>query len=83
MTTVNVKSRTYATEKKELRAENKELQHNIELCHNQTKHLKIRINKLQSNFSTSQDADLGDRVMKLEDYARKESPHKSYCRAGW
>ena len=51
-------------ENNELRTENNQLQNCKELCHNQTIDLKKRINELQSAFSTSHDADLGDRVMK-------------------
>ena len=67
----------------EFRTENKELQKSIEFCHNETIDLKKRIDELQSAFGTSHEADLGDRVMKLEDYTRKKNPLKWYWRAGW
>ena len=70
-------------EKIELRIENKELQNGIVFCHNQINDLKRRINELQSKISTSHDADLSDRVMELEDYIGKKSPHKWYCGVGW
>ena len=59
-------------ENNDLRKENKELQNSIEFFHNQTNDIKKRIDELQSNFSILHDADLGDRVMKLEDYIRKK-----------
>ena len=69
-------------ENNELRTENKELQNSIQFRHNQTIDLKKRSDELQSAFSTLHDADLGDRVMKLEDYTRKKKPPYK-CRAGW
>ena len=60
-------------ENNELRTENKELKNSIELCHNQTFHLKKHTHELQSVFSTSHDSDLGNRVMKLEDYTRRKT----------
>ena len=66
--------------KNEWCTENKDLQNSIEFCHNQTNDLKRHIDELQSAFSTLHDADLSDRVMKLEDYTKK-TPYKWYCRA--
>ena len=53
-----------------MRNENKKLQNSIKSCHNQTNDLDRRIDKAQSI------AFLSERVMKLEDYARKKSPYK-------
>ena len=60
-------------ENNELCTENKELQKSIEFCHNQTIDLKKRIDELQGAFGTSHEADLSERVMKLEDYTRKKN----------
>ena len=56
----------------EVCTENIELQKSMEFRHNQTNDLKRRIDELQSEFSTSHDTDLSNRVMKLEDNTRKK-----------
>ena len=60
-------------ENNDLRNENKELQRSIEFGHSQTNDLRKRIDELQSKISISHDADLSDRVMKLEDQTRKKN----------
>ena len=70
-------------ENNDLQNENEELQSSIEFCHNHTNDLKKRIYELQSMFSISHDGALNDRVIELEDYTRKKSPHLWHCRTGW
>ena len=59
------------------------IQSSIEFCHNQTIDLKKRFDELQSAFSTSHDADLGDRVLKLKDYTEKNLPIIDTVELGW
>ena len=60
-------------ENNELRTENEELRNKIEFCHNHSIDLTRRIDELQSAFSTSHQADLSDRAMKLEHYTKKKA----------
>ena len=60
-------------ENDDLRNENKELPNSIDIFHIQTNDLRKRIDELRSEFIIWHDADLSDRVMKLENFTRKKN----------